>query len=433
MRRAVLKGPILYRLLISCLGIVLALGLAELGLRVLPWPPVRYAASYVKVPPSMQDDLWMSGPPRYAWRVEPGKAEFQPNVDERVRMDEHAGGGWRFHTNNLGLRRDADTAIQKGPGLFRVLVLGDSHTAGYVDNAENLCALLEASLSRRLAADGRRAEVLNGGVDGYGPRDYLRWYRENGAQLQPDLVLVVYYVGNDLVWWEGDRLHRIFTEPWRSRLVLNGSGEPIQLLRDLRLLWVARNMSYDGPLNMLWRRLFADDDRFIQVLRTCPGCYAQSLNQTADAPHEPRALEQAFGDTADILTQLGREVGASGGDSAVALLPTRYQVEPDLAAEVYRRTAALLGLGEADLDFDDEVSRGMLDRLTATGVTTFSLKGPLRAVRTGEPLYYERDWHLNALGHRVAALALDEQLTRLGLLPPGPERARPARTTPGTS
>jgi hypothetical protein len=187
------------RLLVSCLGIILAVILAEVGLRVLPLAPaVRTVATYQRVPPSAMGRRRADGVPDIAYQVEPGFFEFAPNVDVVIRNEAHVGGSWRFRTNNLGLRRDADTAIEKEPGLFRVLVLGDSHTSGYVSNNETFCALLEVGLNGQLRAASRRFEVLNGGVDGYGPSNYLRWYETNGSQLRPDLVLVMFYVGNDL-------------------------------------------------------------------------------------------------------------------------------------------------------------------------------------------------------------------------------------------
>lgn len=67
-------------------------------------------------------------------------------------------------------------------------------------NSESWPNVLERLLKEQAPrADGRRYEVLNAGVITYQPiHDYL-WWRLYGRQLQPDLLISGYYVGNDLV------------------------------------------------------------------------------------------------------------------------------------------------------------------------------------------------------------------------------------------
>src|SRR5207248_2046133 len=119
--------------------------------------------------------------------------------DVVVPLADHPGGSFRFRTNNLGLRRDVDTAIDKPPELFRVLMLGESQTEGYVNNEESFPTLLEARLAGQLSPIGRRAEVLNAGVGGYKPTLELQRFQVRGAPLRPDLV-VVFVAGNDVQW-----------------------------------------------------------------------------------------------------------------------------------------------------------------------------------------------------------------------------------------
>ncbi len=98
-----------------------------------------------------------------------------------------------LRTNNLGLRRDTPTALQKPPGGLRILVLGDSQSEGIVENAETYAALVESALGRV-----RRTEVLNAATSGYSPLLSYLWWERYGASLQPDAVLLALYTGNDL-------------------------------------------------------------------------------------------------------------------------------------------------------------------------------------------------------------------------------------------
>ncbi len=78
---------------------------------------------------------------------------------------------------------------------MRILVLGDSITFGiYVDDDETFCRLLEKK-SREV---GIPLEVLNGGVDGYWPRNELLWFGSRGISFGPDIVILVLYIGNDV-------------------------------------------------------------------------------------------------------------------------------------------------------------------------------------------------------------------------------------------
>jgi lysophospholipase L1-like esterase len=102
-------------------------------------------------------------------------------------------GSWRFRTNNAGFRDDEPYRHAKPPGTFRVLVLGDSHTAGFeVHQGETYSAVLRD----RLRARGLRAEVLNAGVSGLGTAEQLAFLEQEGWKYAPDVVVLGFF-GND--------------------------------------------------------------------------------------------------------------------------------------------------------------------------------------------------------------------------------------------
>src|SRR5438093_3120186 len=122
-------GQSLARLLLSCLGILFALVATEIALRLLPLPDLRLVSVF-QLPPdtAWKNTAWDDPPPSVYRRDRQTGWEHTPGISVAVPLAEHAGGSFQFHTNNLGLRRDSDAAVQKTPGQFRVLVLGDSHT-----------------------------------------------------------------------------------------------------------------------------------------------------------------------------------------------------------------------------------------------------------------------------------------------------------------
>jgi hypothetical protein len=161
-------------------------------------------------------------------------------------------------------------------------------------------------------------------------------------------------------------------------------------------------------------------DTLIQVLRACHGCFWQSLRQIAYARRDPQGFWEDAHTAGELLIRLSRDVQTNGGRLAVAVLPTRAQVELARARAELFSVVALLGLNESDYALEDEVAREILDQLSRAGVVTISLHEPLQAAAQGQSLYYGRDWHLNILGHQIVASALQHQL--LEMLLPVPSR-----------
>lgn len=93
----------------------------------------------------------------------------------------------RVRINRIGLR--GPQVEEKRPGLYRVLVFGDSYVFGVgVDEENVLTTRLRHWLEPRFPGG---IEVVNLGVSGYSTdQEYLLW-KELGTSLAPDLVIVV--------------------------------------------------------------------------------------------------------------------------------------------------------------------------------------------------------------------------------------------------
>jgi hypothetical protein len=95
----------------------------------------------------------------------------------------------------LGLRDRRQTYV-KAPGTFRILLLGDSFLeAVQVQQWQGVAERLEALLNQD---SPQPVEVINGGVAAYGTGQELLLLDQIGAQWQPDLVVLLIFVGNDL-------------------------------------------------------------------------------------------------------------------------------------------------------------------------------------------------------------------------------------------
>lgn len=196
-------------LLLVPLSAIVALVAAELWLRI--YRPVAFRA-----PLTNERDIQWSSLVHRRSQVPGLSYELAPNVVRDVR-DMH------IETNSLGMRCHEPTAT-KDEKLVRIAVLGDSVTFGFsVAGDETYCSVLERELNAApaLTADGTRFEVLNFGVGGYSTRDEALVLEHKALPLDPDLVIVGYFL-NDPDFEPNQPLHRYFrgTQWWEHSHLL---------------------------------------------------------------------------------------------------------------------------------------------------------------------------------------------------------------------
>jgi hypothetical protein len=272
---------------------------------------------------------------------------------------------------------DVEVADLKRPGCFRVLGLGDSMVFGVVPYESNFLALIEADL----AGHTPPVEIVNMGVASIGPRGYLELLADEGLALQPDLVLVSFFIGNDFI--EGDQ-----PQPWSY------------LLAFARYLWAEK------PRGTLVRgsRPYQDDEPSFE-----PARHLEIERQRATIFRKGnRDFEAWLTSVVRNLARMKRLCDARGSGFLVLVLPDEMQVSPELQAEVFA------GLG-ADLD-PSLPNRRLARALDDAGLAYFDLLEPMRAASRSARLYKPRDTHWNVAGNRVAADLIRDELLRTGRL-----------------
>lgn len=111
---------------------------------------------------------------------------FVPGLRARV---PHEAGGYLVRTNSAGFRSDREFTSEKPAGVFRVLLFGDSYTAGDgVSNGQRYSDLVEALLPG--------IEVYNYGVPGTGTDQHFLVYRELAASVDHDAIVIAVQVEN---------------------------------------------------------------------------------------------------------------------------------------------------------------------------------------------------------------------------------------------
>ncbi|MEO1980086.1 MAG: SGNH/GDSL hydrolase family protein, partial [Fuerstiella sp.] len=131
-----------------------------------------------------------------------------------------------YSINSLGFR-DHEYTVEKDPGTFRIVVLGDSIIWGHG-------LPLEQTFARQLnevlnVATRRKIEVLNFGVSGYSTQQEVELFRVKVSRFQPDLVIVGYCL-ND--YGESSAEKKVFLRMYDS--ILTRSYLYVHLQRIIR-------------------------------------------------------------------------------------------------------------------------------------------------------------------------------------------------------
>lgn len=337
------------------------------------WP----ASTFVRVPWNPADFPQPTTARNNPLRFDPQAGfTFSGGMDRRREWAEHPEGGWSVRTNSLGLRDDDEPSATR-PDL-RVVVLGDSHTAGFCNNRESFAQLAEAALAAK--RPGKSVEVLNGAVPGYTFQHHLGAL-ERLLPLEPDVAVIVIYGGND------------FVEALGHHHKAHGTAR--------------------GDLGALQKRLEPAQE-------LDPELVAQALLSVEQFKLDPAQLDVALQAARDVTTEIAVTCQRHGIVPLFVYLPSTLEVEFPRRRERFEAALAALGAKEADVQVLAKLADPTLAFLRSFGVATLDLR-PALAAAQGK-LFWDEDFHLALDGHAVVARELAALIERL--VPPDAQRVR---------
>ena len=315
--------------------------------------------------------------------------------------------GSNMRTNSLGFR-DRERTLARASRAPRVVALGDSFTWGAgVSYEETFTTLVEHGLGKVRPG----AEVVNLGLIGYQPSDYLSLLKAHGLEYQPDLVLVNLYVGNDLMPAQG------------MQMIVAGQRHWVHIDGN----WFHDHLSWDHwYLYHVLTHAYILGIEWVQELSggSVPKVSTSTPNFQEDAPHtpvsfsgwKPRYVRMIQGtrdqylkrDTPPFLTRwketrgilenldvLLREVGIPW---VLVLLPAEEQVDQELQ-RLYREMNKDI---TEEYDFD-KPQRVLREWSRERGVRVIDLAPRFRVSVSRLRLYNDNDVHWSYHGHALAA------------------------------
>jgi|GEM_PF-1295051 len=363
-----------------------------------------------------------------------------------------------FRTNRLGLR-GPDTPFEKPSGTFRIVVLGDSFVAGYGVADEHLMTKL---LDEDLAADpltpgpspargegsdrtGSKVEVVNVGRVGTSTIREFDIYEALGRRFQPDLVILAYYLGNDLAeivqeqthaelagWHPDGWLRRAaffaFPNLYLELAMIRQSRQQLrefvrrdesEIVDDIRREAHARGRDAavaEANYHVLSPEIRSDvASGLLAEQRIVDSCIEPDRLVRALDP-DGSDFEHAWGRTQIHLDLLRQAVARDGAKLVVVAIPAPFQLDrkslefhKSLGYEV--RESWLTEPPRTGVALADWARREHVPYLDLTE----RLKNLFRA--KGQPLYFIEDVHWNAEGNSAAAEAIGEFLLDRKLCP----------------
>jgi hypothetical protein len=390
-----------FRILAILVALILALGAAELFFRQAR--PDLVPSNHLRMIPD----------PYIGWRFMPLQVNQGYSETGEART---------VRTNSLGFV-DEEHSLAAQPGTRRIAFLGDSFTAAVgVDQKSNMVSICQQRLA---AQSAHRVECLNFGVPSFGTKNQWLTWRHYAAPFRPELVVVNFFLGNDVanqlpdyplhgmnaprISLKGDQLEVL---PFEARLEEGVSHrhrgwlyrtflEPSLIYQQLKLfsrdtrrrfgLDRERQLSPEEASLPFWKRSHAPIDW--QTYLKKPG----------------EEFEKAWEFTFQLIRQLKKDVEVAGARIFFVLIPGLESLDPDRFRESFKRYPGI----EA-FEFDLEWPRiRMVEFLQFEGISFLDFAALMRDLGEGEsPLgyYFEFDRHLAPDGHQLLGEAIADRL-----------------------
>lgn len=301
--------------------------------------------------------------------------------------------------NSMGFP-DREFKIPKPDDTFRIAALADSFgVMPMMPNEYNHLTLLENELKG--FAGSRKIEVANLGMAGISPAGYLAILEELGGQLNPDLVVMYFFLGNDFV-------------PFGSEQVSAGRWDRFEIYRVISRLRRTSRISFE------WDGVKPPDE--VQV--TIPGYIHNwrleqpfiprsqflELEQRRARFFDPNLSEVHFAGAIryiESIAGLTREL--TGKPLVMFVIPEELQVDAELRDEIEQ------GLGKKlDVDRPLRYLQENLSHLGDDDILIVDLLPPFRkAQQELERVYFLQETHWNVTGNRVGAEEAARQLRNI--------------------
>jgi SGNH hydrolase-like domain, acetyltransferase AlgX len=288
-----------------------------------------------------------------------------------------------FHLNSKGFK-DVEFSTHKEPGTTRILGVGDSFAFGVVPYEYNYLTLVE----QQLKETGHNVEIINMGIPGIGPKEYLALLAREGFLLEPDKILLSFYVGNDFF----DLLEesRSFASYSYVASLITYACSLTTKLEGHIIHSLPANAKYSDDAAAF------TDEHYWRMQALERGIYLQN-NQ---------AFEDSFERAMTYISEIKQLCDRRNVGLTVIIIPAEMQISKPLQARLM--SDARLALTSFDFAQPNRLLRARFEELKIDYIDLlpqFSIRPP------NERLYKRNDIHWGIAGNALAATLISQHLS----------------------
>jgi len=283
--------------------------------------------------------------------------------------------------NAWGFRGPVPDSVP-GPGVTRILLIGDSQTEGLqVRYEETYGQILQRSLERLLPE--RHFEVVNLAVSAYGTHQEVLTLRRYGTRVRPCWVVLGFFPGNDLS--DNVRLPLVTEDTTGVRLIEHRFSLGHRL-------WLGTKVWLASASHLYTASVWGIKALLSQHWMSQTGLI-EPQSSAVDGESRPLRL------TEQLILIARRDTQSLGADLIVLVIPERSQV------------LRPVGAPRSSFDAIEQEFASWFDREAIQHIEALPMLHDSQ--RRGERPFFSIDGHLNAVGHRVVGEALADRMARM--------------------
>ncbi|MCI5224691.1 MAG: hypothetical protein D3924_18985 [Candidatus Electrothrix sp. AR4] len=278
---------------------------------------------------------------------------------------------WDFKLNSLGFKDEEFP--DKKENVYRILGIGDSFSYGVVPYRYNYLTLIESQLHLQ----NSNVEILNMGIPSIGPTDYLSLLVKEGLPLQPDMILLSFFIGND---FENSKKRELYEYSYIASL--------------LHYIFTVRT-KYEGSI-VHGKAKYCDvcpnypHEVYLQIESQ------QSLNYLVGNSQFYKKLDRSL----YYLNKIKKICKTKGIDLVTVIIPDELQINKDLWRDLRKTYYPNIKSDQWDII---RPNRMLSDELDKRGIDNIDLYEYFAAGASSQRLYRPRDTHWNIAGNQLAA------------------------------
>jgi len=286
-----------------------------------------------------------------------------------------------FRLNSRGFK-DEEFEAAKGEA-YRIIGIGDSFAVGVVPYEDNYLTLVEEELRR----GGWDIELFNMGIPNLGPKGYSALLVAEVLELDPDLVLLSFFVGNDFLESVRENQRSAIDYSYVASLLRYAFGIRPHVEKKIP----------EGPWEYDDTSPTIKPEAFLKIERWRSRICFQS-------PESFTILLDAAVGKLDEISKICRRRGIA---LVVVVIPDEFQVNPELQDAILESRGKTRE--ESAVDFA-RPNRMLARELDALGIEYLDLLLAFADAGRQARYYKLRDTHWNIAGNQLAAEQIAEYL-----------------------